>query len=108
LCATATACRPCSGAPSPSVASPLPETCQTFHHGEHVLYAHTSHGWHHHLRTLVESPKLRQAIGDRGRALVSEKFTRKRAAESYLQIMLDELRQPAFAKNPADLRAPRI
>ena len=91
----------------PSVASPLPESCQTFQHGEHVFYAHTSHGWHHHLRTLADRPELRQTIGDRGRALVNEKFNRKQAAEAYLQIMLEELRQPAFAKNPAGLRAPR-
>jgi glycosyltransferase involved in cell wall biosynthesis len=85
----------------PSVASPVFESCQELRHGRHALFAFGEHGWYHYLRRLLADPAGRQRIGDAGRELVNRRFSRDAAARAYLEILEQELLEPAFPKEPA-------
>lgn len=82
----------------PSVASPIPQSCQILRHDETVLFAATEEGWYHSMKRLVIDHELRNRIGGNGRKMVEQEFSHTVAVEKFIKMIRSELDQPLFPK----------
>jgi glycosyltransferase involved in cell wall biosynthesis len=82
----------------PSVASPLPQSCQSLRDGETVLFAVSEEGWYDALKRLVTQPYLRNHIGQAGHDMVATRFSEDAAADSFIDLLRAEMGMPMFAK----------
>lgn len=83
----------------PSITSPIPQNAQVLEHGKTAFFAISETGWYHYLRELMLDPDLRNRIGRAGCEMVNARFSFDAAAEAYVSILIEEMKQPLFKKN---------
>ena len=70
----------------PTIMSPVGVNTEIIEHGKNGYLASTKQEWVDCLSLLIESSKLRTAIGAAGRKTVEEKFSVKANQEKYLEL----------------------
>ncbi|MBI5682890.1 MAG: glycosyltransferase family 4 protein [Deltaproteobacteria bacterium] len=75
------------GAGVPVVASPVGINAEFIRHGENGFLATNIEEWERCLEQIIENPELRIQMGLKGRATVEEKYSVKRYAKEYSDIM---------------------
>jgi glycosyltransferase involved in cell wall biosynthesis len=82
----------------PSVASPLPQSCQFLKNEETVLFAVSEEGWYDAIKKLITQPDLRNHIGQSGRDMVTTYFSENAACDAFLKLLNTETEMPLFPK----------
>jgi glycosyltransferase involved in cell wall biosynthesis len=82
----------------PSIASPLPQSCQSLKNGETTLFAVSEEGWYDALKRLITQPDLRNRIGEAGHDMVAACFSEDAAADAFINLLKAEIGMPIFAK----------
>jgi glycosyltransferase involved in cell wall biosynthesis len=82
----------------PSIASPLPQSCQSLKDGETALFAVSEEGWYDALKRLITQPDLRNRIGEAGHDIVAARFSEDAAADSFIDLLRAEMGMPVFPK----------
>lgn len=75
----------------PVVADMTPECCQAVFHGWTGFLAHSAEGWYDAIERLILDARLRQEMADNARALLGERFDRKRNVEALAEYMVARL-----------------
>ena len=71
----------------PVVCSPVGANAEIIRDGENGLLAGTAEAWHACLGALIEAPPLRDRLGAAGRRTVEERFSMKRSADRFAEVV---------------------
>ncbi|HKV39294.1 MAG TPA: glycosyltransferase family 4 protein, partial [Blastocatellia bacterium] len=76
----------------PAVCSPVGANLDIIRHGVNGMLASPDDEWIENLTALVESPDLRKTMGALGRKTVVERFSMKRSADLFADVILDTVK----------------
>lgn len=71
----------------PTICAAVGANCEVIQHGENGMLAYTDEEWLISLSALIDSPLLRQRLGQAGRQTIEERYSMKHCAELFAQVV---------------------